>query len=63
MTESRIRLLERGFAECGSSIHNQIRIPKSAIRMTSSLRIVSSRSDPVDTIAARTPDTSSSRAM
>ena len=30
---------------------------------TSSLRIVSSRSDPVETIAAGTPDTSSSRAM
>ena len=36
---------------------------QSAICSTSSLTIVSSRSEPVETIAAGTPDTSSSRAM
>jgi hypothetical protein len=49
--------------EIRNQIRNQIRNPKSAIRNPSSLTIVSSRSEPVETIAARTPDTSSSRAM
>ena len=68
---TRVRAVLR-IADCGlrielripvDLIHNQIRNPKSAIRITSSLKIVSSRSEPVETIAARTPDTSSSRAM
>src|SRR5712691_10986428 len=44
-------------------ISSQICNPKSATCNTSSLMIVSSRSEPVDTIVARTPDSSSRRAM
>ena len=38
-------------------------IKRTTVSRTSGRRIVSSRSEPVETIATRTPDTSSSRAM